>query len=84
MHGVLRLASLGVMTLGLALWFFGGMNLGRTRTEARPATPDTPAGVSASGTDFRPGLDFLAVCGGVTVGLWLASRRPTVPPGDVE
>lgn len=83
MQGALRLAALGVMTLGLALWFFGGMNLGRTRTEARQPTPDTPAGAAASGADFRPGVDFLGICGGLTLGLWLASRRPATRPAGL-
>lgn len=84
MHGVLRWFSLAVLTVGLALWFFGGMNLGRTRTVARPATPDTPAGAATSGGDFRPGADFLAACGLVAAGLWLAARPRGVKPGGAR
>lgn len=61
MKTVLRLASLFVALITGALWFFGGMNTGWTKTSQAVKTIDEVTGLEGVTweTHFLPGLDFL-------------------------
>lgn len=56
-----RLAALGVAVVTLTLWFFGGPNLGWTRTRV----PVSGEGGTRWEQRFLPGLDFVA--GGLAI-----------------
>jgi hypothetical protein len=64
MRLVLRLTALSIIILTLVLWFFGGMNLGRTKTTVMEIQKDLVTGIDfpVSESRFLPGLDFLG-CG---------------------
>ena len=68
----LRLASLGVAIITLALWFFGGPNLGWTKTRVAVPVKDEVTGLDGARWEnhFLPGVDFLAGGLAVTVALW--------------
>jgi hypothetical protein len=78
-----RLAALGVALLTTAFWFFGGPNLGWTKTSAMRESTDAVTGQSVVTWEkhFQPGVDFLGA--GLLASLALAGgsflfRRP--PP----
>ena len=85
MRRAIQLSAVAVAVVGLALWFFGGMQT--TTRVVRPPTavvslnaPGLAATVEAApeggpSTDFRPGLDFLAITCTVAGGLWLLGLR---------
>ena len=82
MRRTLQFSAAACVGLGLALWFFGGMNTGPSQwTEEAHATD--PAHVI--GTErrfvFRPGLSFVAVCGAGGAMLWAASLVVPKPRG---
>lgn len=61
--------------VGLALWFFGGMNLGASQwTEEAQAAEAAHAIGQEQRQVFRPGIGFLAGTALVVVALWTASR----------
>ncbi|HXG48358.1 MAG TPA: hypothetical protein VNO52_12090 [Methylomirabilota bacterium] len=57
----LHLSALGVALLTLALWFFGGMNTGWTKTSVPVDKVDAVTGLTYQEWEHRflPGLDFL-------------------------
>jgi hypothetical protein len=61
MRTILRLAALAVALLGLVLWFFGGPNLGWTKTSVDRIEPDPVTGLEGHFSEkrFVPGVDFL-------------------------
>ncbi len=61
MKTALRIASLFVALIAVALWFFGGMNTGWTKPSQEVKTIDAVTGIEAVTweTRFLPGLDFL-------------------------
>ena len=74
MRRTLQFSAAVCLGLGLALWFFGGMNTGPSQwTEEAHATD--PAHVL--GTEqrfvFRPGSGFVAACAAAGVILWIGS-----------
>ena len=85
MRTSLRLLALFIALLTLALWFFGGLNTGWTKTTEMVKAIDPVTGLEAITweTRFLPGLDFLgAGLFGATVlcGASLLVRKPT--PSD--
>lgn len=86
MQTALRIVGRALLVVGIALWFFGGMNLERTSWQPAPmsengAEPDSTAAVPviAGSMDFRPGPDWLVACiGGALLcfgsARWLQSR----------
>ena len=66
----IRLVALAVLVVCLALWFFGGMNRGWTKTSVELARVDEVTGLTGYVTEqrFLPGVDFLAA-GGLAAGL---------------
>ena len=62
MRTILRLSALAVALVGLALWFFGGPNLGWTRTTDVREELDPVTGLVGRFPEARfvPGVDFLA------------------------
>ena len=83
MKTVLRVTALFVALLTTALWFFGGLNLGRTLTTVPVEHPgEHQDKVIVHETRFLPGLDFLGIGLGASVLLILAScagREPRIP-----
>ena len=82
MRTALRLLALGIVTVGMAFWLFGGPNLGWTKTRVPVAKKDpvTELEYVEWQTNFVPGLDFL-VGTGMIAGLVLACSwlvRPSV------
>jgi len=70
----LRLAGLAIAVVTLALWFFGGMNRGWTKTSVMVERPDPVIPELTQRTwerRFLPGLEFLA--GGLLLGGALAA-----------
>ena len=65
----LRVAALAVWVAVVGLWFFGGMNLGWTKTSVPVEHRDevTDQTYQVWETRFLPGLEFLA--GGLSLGL---------------
>jgi len=63
------------VVVGVALWFFGGMNLGASQwsEDAHLAEPAHAIGQERRQV-FRPGIGFLAGTVLLGVGLWAASR----------
>ena len=78
-----RLAALFIGLITVALWFFGGPNLGTTKiTEAVRAVDSATGSETVSHeTRFLPGIDFLAVGLVLAILVWAAGRliRPTQP-----
>ena len=74
MRTVLRLGALALVVLSLALWFFGGPNLGWTKTSVPiPKTdPITQQQYQEWEKRFVPGVDFLGaifLVAGLLVGM---------------
>ena len=63
MKTILRLAALAVALVTLAFWFFGGPNLGWTKTSVDRIELDPVTGLEGRFPEkrFVPGVDFLAV-----------------------
>ena len=83
-----RLAALGVLTVTLALWFFGGPNLGWTKTSVAVPFKDDITGIDAVRWEqrFLPGLDFLAgglVTSAVLLAISFAGRKPSLPKNGI-
>ena len=70
-----RLLALAVLVVCLALWFFGGMNRGWTKTSVELMRIDEVTELSYSVREqrFLPGLDFLAAGGLAAALLWGSS-----------
>ena len=69
----LRLSGLGVLAMGATLWFFGGPNLGWTKTSVPVEQLEEATGLKQITWEkrFVPGVDFLgavAVLAGVCLG----------------
>jgi hypothetical protein len=65
MRRVLRLSGLAVALVAVALWFFGGPNLGWTKTTVDRIEKDPVTGLEGRFPEkrFVPGIDFLgAAC----------------------
>ena len=63
MRTTLRLSALSVVLLALAVWFFGGPNLGWTKTSVDRIEADPVTGLEGHFPEkrFVPGVDFLAL-----------------------
>lgn len=76
MNTSLRVCALFVALVTVALWFFGGFNLGRTRVFVpveHPAANNTSIVVEEP--RFLPGLDFVGAGLGTSFLLLLIARR---------
>lgn len=75
MQTALRVAALFLALITLALWFFGGLNTGRTHISevVRTAGTDSQPEIVSRETRFRPGLDFLAAGGLLGAGVFATS-----------
>lgn len=64
MRTVLRWTASAVLFLGTAFWFFGGPNLGWTKTSVPIIRQDpvTELEYTEWQKNFVPGVDFLALC----------------------
>ena len=85
MRTTLRLSALAVALLSLALWFFGGPNLGWTKTSVDRIETDPVTGLEGHFPEkrFVPGVDFLAcgfLVGGVLAGGSFLFRRKSATP----
>lgn len=76
-----RLAALFISLITVALWFFGGPNLGTTKiTEAVRAVDSATGSENVSHeTRFLPGIDFLAAGLALAAIVWASGRlmRPS-------
>ncbi len=74
MRRFLQAMSLLCAVVGVALWFFGGMNLGASQwsEDALSAEPTHAIGQERRQV-FRPGIGFLVGTAGLALGLWGAS-----------
>ncbi|KAB2664169.1 MAG: hypothetical protein DVB31_10085 [Verrucomicrobia bacterium] len=75
MRRLFRPTAAAIAAVALALWFFGGPNLGRSEWYR-----DNPGDRPATGTVerqfvFRPGLDFLGASLAVAIVLGWAGRK---------
>ena len=63
MRTTFRLAALGVALVTLVLWFFGGPNLGWTKTSVTRMEMEAVTEIAHPVVEkrFLPGVDFLAV-----------------------
>ncbi len=76
MNTSLRVCALFVALITVALWFFGGFNLGRTRVFVpveHPAANNTSIVIEES--RFLPGLDFVAAGLSTSLLLLVLARR---------
>jgi hypothetical protein len=81
MRRVLHTIASGLLLIGLALWFFGGPNLGRSEwsREVRHESATGEVRVEQQQV-FRPGLEFLGGMALVSLVLWgFAHRFPKEP-----
>lgn len=64
MRTKLRLTALAVGFAGLVFWFFGGPNLGWTKTSVTHMQKDSVTEIEYPVIEkkFIPGIDFLGVC----------------------
>jgi hypothetical protein len=82
MRAALRLAALGILVVGIVFWFFGGPNLGWTKTSIPLARMDpvTELEYHVWEKRFVPGVDFVAGCVAlaavVFAASWLARSEP--------
>ena len=62
MRTTLRIGALAIMLFSLALWFFGGPNLGWTKTSVDRIQKDPVTDLEGHFPEkrFVPGVDFLA------------------------
>jgi hypothetical protein len=81
MRTVIRFVALGIALVGLVFWFFGGPNLGWTKTQVALVRKDpvTELEYTEWQQNFVPGVDWLGGALGVAVLLfgasWLAKPR---------
>jgi hypothetical protein len=86
MRTALRLVALGVLLVGITFWFFGGPNLGWTRTSVPVHKVDPVTGIEYVEWPrrFVPGVDFLGACAAVAAVVfatsWLAKARSEPQP----
>ena len=74
MRRVFRSLSLAVAVVGGGLWFFGGMNTGRSQwTEDAAVAEHAPGVATETRAVFRPGLPFLGASGAASFVLLCAS-----------
>ena len=75
MRTPLRIAALFLALITLALWFFGGLNTGRTHVSEviRVAGTESQPETISKEVRFRPGLDFLAAGGFLGAGVFATS-----------
>ncbi len=77
----LQLTAAAVAGLGLAFWFFGGPNLGKTKTQVPVREVSRMTGLEETRWErrFVPGVDFLAgsfaVAGVILGGSFLVRRE---------
>jgi hypothetical protein len=76
----LRLAGLALLALSAAFWFFGGPNLGWTKTTVRREQIEEVTGLSKITWEkrFVPGVDFLgatALLAGASYGVSFFFRK---------
>ena len=71
-----RIAALFVALITVALWFFGGPNLGTTKLTETVRTMDSTSGSEAVSHEVRflPGLDFLAIGLVLATLIWVTGR----------
>lgn len=88
MRTALRIIALSVLFLGTAFWFFGGPNLGWTKTSVPVVLKDpvTEQEYTEWRQNFVPGVDFLALCGVgsaiLAAAAWfMPARGSAVTPG---
>jgi hypothetical protein len=76
--------GVGVWVVTVALWFFGGMNLGGTATapDARKAGWEGGGVQASGGWDFRPGPGFLLLGLVIGGGCLVMSRDRSSPAGS--
>ncbi len=76
-----RLTALFISLVTVALWFFGGPNLGTTRINEVVRAVDTATGneTVSHETRFLPGIDFLAIGLILAAIVWASGRlmRPS-------
>lgn len=79
-----RIAALFIALITLALWFFGGPNLGRTKMSevVRAVDPTTGTETVSHEVRFLPGLDFLAIGLVMALFVWAAGRLFRQQPGS--
>ena len=82
----LRLAALGVLVVTLGLWFFGGPNLGWTKTRVAVPVKDEITGLEGVRWEnhFLPGMDFVGAgmaAAGVLVAVSFVVRQDATPAG---
>ena len=80
MRTILRLGALAVALVSLVLWFFGGPNLGWTKTTIDRIETDPVTGIEGHFPEkrFVPGVDFLGaslVVAGLLAGTSLLFRK---------
>jgi hypothetical protein len=88
MRTALRLSALAVAVVCLALWFFGGMNRGWTKTSVavEHIDPVTEQRGVVWERRFLPGVEFLAGGALLSVLLWACSflARKSDPPAGTS
>ncbi len=76
-----RIAALFISVITVALWFFGGPNLGATKINEVVRAVDAATGneTVSHETRFLPGIDFLAIGLILAVAVWASGRlvRPS-------
>lgn len=81
MRTVIRFVALGIALVGLVFWFFGGPNLGWTKTQVPVLRKDpvTEQEYTEWQQNFVPGLDFVGAALGAAAlvfgGSWLAKPK---------
>ena len=81
MRTALRLSAGGIALVGLVFWFFGGPNLGWTKTQVPVVLKDPVTEIEYTEwrKNFVPGVDFLAgslgVAGALFGASWLVRSR---------
>jgi hypothetical protein len=80
MRTILRLGALALVLVSLALWFFGGPNMGWTKTSVDRIEKDAVTGLEGHFPEkrFVPGVDFLGasfVAAGFLVGISFLFRK---------
>ncbi|MBL9137615.1 MAG: hypothetical protein JNK85_17220 [Verrucomicrobiales bacterium] len=83
MRTVIRFVALGIALVGLVFWFFGGPNLGWTKTQVPVLRKDpvTEQEYTEWQKNFVPGLDFVGAAlgvAGLVFGLSWIARTPSV------
>ena len=86
MRTILRITALGVALISLGIWFFGGPNLGWTKTTVDRIEKDPVTGLEGRFPEkrFVPGVDFLGLAlalSGILAGTSFFFRRQGIPEG---